>query len=283
MSDQQNWRTEVDAVDYFGNQKKQLQVADRRPVIRKASDLVGPGIGAGAVRVVDWNDDLASFNGYYSSSRALNGPRPNTSGPNTGYDTNEYTAVVSNDDELGLVQVLYPLDKPGVRYERVRQRNKYDNNTFLPSSWVTIDPSVTAPTPMVQALGGKVTITVPTGSSTLTPPTLTRSSGNSGYFSTDAGGVWQINKPGLYLVDIEVSCGSTSNYEAFLLINGITYPQPMFGSFDAVQRKIEYVAVQAADLVSGPASVFARVNNKSGSSVSNGFSYTLRMVRIGSV
>lgn len=75
MSDVANWRTDTNAVDYFGQQKKQLAVADRRPVIRKASDLVGPGIGAQAVPVSDLNDVLATFDGYFSANDAtLNAP-----------------------------------------------------------------------------------------------------------------------------------------------------------------------------------------------------------------
>lgn len=34
-----NWRTEVDAEDYFGHQKKKLDIADRRPLIRRGSGL----------------------------------------------------------------------------------------------------------------------------------------------------------------------------------------------------------------------------------------------------
>lgn len=75
MSDSQNWRTDTNAQDYFTHQKKQIQVSDRRPVIRRASDLVGPGIGASAIRISDFNDLSVLYNGYYSAvPGVLNGP-----------------------------------------------------------------------------------------------------------------------------------------------------------------------------------------------------------------
>ena len=48
LADAQNWRTGVTAEDYFRGERKQNALADRRPVIRQASDLVGPGIAATA-------------------------------------------------------------------------------------------------------------------------------------------------------------------------------------------------------------------------------------------
>lgn len=87
----QNWREEINAADYFGHQKKKQEIENRRPVIRRASDLVGPGIGASAVRITDFNDILATYNGYYSA-RAGAYSAPNTlstvlvSGLAGGYD-----------------------------------------------------------------------------------------------------------------------------------------------------------------------------------------------------
>lgn len=71
----QDWRTETNAEEYFGHQRKTLDLANRRPVLWKAGDLVGPGIGANAVRLTDFNDTLATYNGFYSSDvGASNGP-----------------------------------------------------------------------------------------------------------------------------------------------------------------------------------------------------------------
>jgi len=68
---QQGWRIETDAQDYFGHQKKQLTLADRRPVIRKASDLVGPGLDYNATRLDDFNDLLGRYNGYYAATAGV--------------------------------------------------------------------------------------------------------------------------------------------------------------------------------------------------------------------
>lgn len=134
---QQNWRTEIDAGDYFGHQKKQLEVADRRPVIRKPSDLVGPGIGANAVRVTDFNNLLATYNGFFSSSRSLNGPVIEGSGPDAGYDINPYVGTVSSDAELGGVQTFTNIDTE-VTYRRVFRRNPADAATLYWGDWVVV-------------------------------------------------------------------------------------------------------------------------------------------------
>lgn len=134
---QQNWRTEVDAGDYFGHQKKQLEVADRRPVIRKASDLVGPGIAPTAVRVTDFNNLLATYNGFFSSSRSANGPVPEVGGADDGFDINPYVGTVSSDAELGGVQTFTNLDTE-VTYRRVFRRNPADAATLYWGVWTVV-------------------------------------------------------------------------------------------------------------------------------------------------
>lgn len=116
MGDETNWRTQVTAQDFFGQQKKTLQVANRRPLIRQASDLVGPGIGSSATMITDWNDELATFNGYYSSGNAgnlatgvgaLHGPIPDAGHGNK--DFHPYVGFVTMDSLLGGQQILYPV------------------------------------------------------------------------------------------------------------------------------------------------------------------------------
>lgn len=133
---EQNWREEVTAVDYFGHQKKKTQVADRRPVIRKPSDLVGPGIAASATVVTDWNNTLATFNGYFSSIRALNGPRPETSGPDDNYDIHPYVGYVVMDSTYGGKQVITDLDTM-IDYSRIFRRAPTDPNTIVWGSWTS--------------------------------------------------------------------------------------------------------------------------------------------------
>lgn len=96
----QNWRPQISAEDYFGHKQKQLDVADRRPVIRKPADLagMGPGINAVCTPITDFNDLIAAYNGYYSAELALNGPFPN---PGDGRDSGKYVGMVVTDSEIG--------------------------------------------------------------------------------------------------------------------------------------------------------------------------------------
>ena len=132
-------RPEIDAEDYFRNQKKKLSLADRRPVIWRASDLVGPGIGQNAVRITDFNDLLATFDGFFSAARALNGPVLTIGGPDSGFDVNPYCGFVSSDATLGGVQVFTNLDT-GARYQRAFRRSALDDTNILwpIGGWTTL-------------------------------------------------------------------------------------------------------------------------------------------------
>lgn len=124
MSDQ-NWRTEVNAGDYFGNQRKKLQFADRRPVIRRPSDLVGPGIADTAVRLDDYNDLLATYNGFFSSAiSALNAPN----------STDAFVGTVVSDSLLGGVQRFTSLAS-SVTYTRTFNRSPLDPATIYWGAW----------------------------------------------------------------------------------------------------------------------------------------------------
>lgn len=124
MSDQ-NWRTEVNAGDYFAHQQKQLRMADRRPVIRKASDLVGPGISANSVRVTNFNDLLATYNGFFSADvGAANAPN----------DTDMFAGTVVSDAALGGVQTFTSLQST-VTYRRVFTRSLLDPSAIFWGAW----------------------------------------------------------------------------------------------------------------------------------------------------
>lgn len=126
MSNVQNWRTETNATDYFGQQKKQLQVADRRPVIRRASDLVGPGINTYAIRIDDFNNLLATFNGFYSAlAGAFNAPNTEEN----------FVGHVASDAELGGVQVFTGLTS-GFTYTRLFNRSPADPELIGWTGWV---------------------------------------------------------------------------------------------------------------------------------------------------
>lgn len=124
----QNWRTETNAEDYFGHQKKQLQVADRRPVIRRADQLVGPGIASTAVRITDFNDLLAQFNGFFSTlDDVLNGPAVEQ----------YYVGTVVSDSELGGVQAFYGMEN-GILYRRIFTRNPGDPESISWGLWAAV-------------------------------------------------------------------------------------------------------------------------------------------------
>jgi hypothetical protein len=55
---------------------RRLGTLDRRPSPRTAQDLLGQGFGPTATLIQDWNDPVASFNGYYYSveNLSLNSP-----------------------------------------------------------------------------------------------------------------------------------------------------------------------------------------------------------------
>lgn len=124
----QNWRTPTDAEDYFGQQQKQMNVNNRRPVIRKASDLVGPGIGATAVRITNFNDLLAQYNGFFSAAAGAD------FAPTA--DQN-YIGQTISDAELGGVQIFYGMET-GTRYRRVFTRNPADYSTIVWGNWISV-------------------------------------------------------------------------------------------------------------------------------------------------
>lgn len=124
----QNWRVETNAEDYLGHQKKQLQVADRRPVMRRASDLVGPGIAQTAVRITDFNDLLAQFNGFFSAGGDASNAPP--------VDQN-YVGTVISDAEFGGVQQFFGMED-GELYRRIFTRNPGDASSISWGTWAVV-------------------------------------------------------------------------------------------------------------------------------------------------
>lgn len=61
----QNWAIPQTAEEYFSQQAKRQGQEERRPQIRKASDLLGPGVAAFAVEIDDFSGDIAAFNGFF--------------------------------------------------------------------------------------------------------------------------------------------------------------------------------------------------------------------------
>jgi hypothetical protein len=126
MSD--DHRIEIDALDYLGARQKELNLNSRRPQVRKASDLVGPGIGAQAVRITNFSDLLAVFNGFYSAAPGA------TDAPNS---THPFVGHTVSDAELGGVQIFTSLTN-GTVYRRTFLRNPSDASVLYWGSWATV-------------------------------------------------------------------------------------------------------------------------------------------------
>lgn len=187
----QDWRIETTARTYFDQQQRQADIESRRPTIRQASDLVGPGIGATATRITDYNDLLATFNGYYSSAPgAANAPN----------STEAFIGQVVSDAELGGRQVFTSLGTD-VTYSRSFVRNIYDPESIEWGPWTgqRIPPSV---------FGYVVaSTTVPHNTATtLAPPSIPGVGDASAYTRTPSG--IQINKQGVYTGVIRVGSNS---------------------------------------------------------------------------
>lgn len=186
MSDK-DWRPGVEGGDYFLHQKKQLEFADRRPVIRRASDLVGPGIASNAVRITDYNDLLATFNGYFSSAPGANNA-PNPSEAFVGY--------VISDSELGGRQVFTGLES-GVEFSRTFNRSPEDPETMGWSGWS--GQRVPASAQGVDVVETVVRSGWPT---VLEPPTLS-TVGEVGVYDRSVAGI-SITKQGVYTGNIQI-------------------------------------------------------------------------------
>lgn len=132
MTTEKNWRTITDAEDYFNQQNKQLRLADRRPVVNRAADLVGPGIGVSCVRLTTFDDLLTTYNGYYSyefvspeASAAANAPN----------DSDSFVGFVTQDSLLGGVQTFHSLSTSQT-YRRTFLRNPMDSSSIIFGIWL---------------------------------------------------------------------------------------------------------------------------------------------------
>lgn len=166
MSGVEDYRPEEDAFDYLRNQRKKSELADRRPVIRKAADLVGPGIGSAATRVSNWNDMLAIYNGFYSSPvGAYNAPN----------GTEQFVGVVTQDSEFGGVQTLTGLTS-GTVFKRRFTRSPFAADVVhwqpwsfderIPATYFVADPAVTA---LTLSAGQQGLLPMPSGSESKHP------------------------------------------------------------------------------------------------------------------
>lgn len=70
------WRTGITGEDWMRGMEKRVLHEERRPQIRTASDILGPGIAPYCIRIEDWNAPETLFNGFwYSEPGAFNAPK----------------------------------------------------------------------------------------------------------------------------------------------------------------------------------------------------------------
>lgn len=75
MGGTNSWRAPQDAADWMREVEKRILHEERRPSIRSASDIMGPGLSPYSVLINDWNADETAFNGFFHSDpNALNSP-----------------------------------------------------------------------------------------------------------------------------------------------------------------------------------------------------------------
>lgn len=121
MSDVDNWRPEIDAEDYFGHQKKRLSLADRRPVIRTAADLVGPGVNSFCTRIENFSDPIATYNGWFSAlADTPNAPLPEI--PFVGYVISDAEEGMGGVQRFTAMETYSSVHLLGTQYQRLFYR-----------------------------------------------------------------------------------------------------------------------------------------------------------------
>lgn len=198
----QDWRTEINAEDFFGHQRKKLALADRRPVNWTASSMVGPGIGSGAVRITDFNDLLAMYNGYYSANAdALNSPN----------DDEAFIGFTVMDPELGGRQVFTGFES-GAEYTRLFIRNPSDPDFVVWGPWTT-DERVPA-TVRNSASGDLTALPISTATFLAMPPVDT--TGLTTYSSS--GTELNVLRAGVYSGSVKIEGFGAVGYSQFSAI-----------------------------------------------------------------
>ena len=75
MGGSNGWPANITFKDWMRDMEKRVLNEERRPIIRAAADLMGPGAGPFAIETLDWNADETTFNGwFYSRPGAFNSP-----------------------------------------------------------------------------------------------------------------------------------------------------------------------------------------------------------------
>lgn len=197
MSDQ-NWVVPTDALEFFSQQNRRIGQEERRPSVRKASDLLGPGIAPYAVPLTDFNSDMAAFNGLFIAE-------PSTPYANNGPDNTKWWVGQTVADQFNggwqMFSTFQPADLVGGRHTiMVRSFSLApDSNARFYSDW--------------QILGGD-------SDTGWIMPTL-----NAGWTTTSTKGLYKVKAGILYLNLVVAKTSWSANDVIFTITNPAHRPQ----------------------------------------------------------
>lgn len=121
MSNHSNgWPIPVTGYDNLRVVTKRLDREERRGTPTSAADMLGPAMSAQAVHIIDWNDEVATFNGFvYTQAGGINAPEvlDEFGSPITGLSW--AGQVIAREDGTGMQQA-WNTEDPDSMYFRVR-------------------------------------------------------------------------------------------------------------------------------------------------------------------
>ncbi len=128
----ENWKIITQPEDYFSQARRKLAVSDRRPVIKRASDIVGPAINFYSRRIDSLTAPIALFNGYYfAETGAFDAPT----------SSEPYAVHTIQDSEIGGTQVAIGIDT-NVEWRRTFRRAPDEPEVIFPSGWKRVTPEL---------------------------------------------------------------------------------------------------------------------------------------------
>lgn len=150
-------------LDTVREMSRAISNQERRPQIRQAKDLLGPGFGATATELLDWNSSTARFNGFWFSVDALNGPTL----------TGRYLGLTVASSSGEVTQLAISHDLGTLTGNRIYSRRLHtqDSQAAAYSPWEQVHPSPSG-VPSGAVVFIATTAALPSGwvESTATPP-----------------------------------------------------------------------------------------------------------------
>jgi hypothetical protein len=103
------WRQAIDGADWMREVEKRILHEERRPNVRTAADILGPGIGPYSVLLDDWNAAETVFNGlFHSLPGAANAPLADRYWMGTCQATSDGYGLQRVDEYQGSSTAIWP-------------------------------------------------------------------------------------------------------------------------------------------------------------------------------